>query len=130
MGFSKQVVNNSVLMGWGSTKPYTSYLLYHSVNKLQDGYYNPEGYASGTVDAHLDAALNANDLDTAYENWKQAQGDGQTGTSMKGECPWVWLVNVQHLYYVRNGLDIGEQQLHAHGASWSLLGNLKEWSWQ
>ena len=48
---------------------------------------------------------------------------------MRGDCPWVWLVNMQHLYYVRDGLDIGNQMLHAHGASMPLIQNLKDWSW-
>ena len=48
---------------------------------------------------------------------------------MCGDCPWVWLVNVQHLYYVADGLDIGEQMLHPHGADWPLIQNLREWSW-
>ena len=58
-----------------------------------------------------------------------AQWNGETGTSMKGECPWVWMVNVEHLYYVRDGLDIGDQGLHPHGASYPLLSNLHQWHW-
>ena len=118
-----------MLMGWGSSNPYTSYLLYHSGNMLRDDYYNPEGFSDPTVDRYLDAALHAATTEEANEQWQLAQWDGTTGTAMKGDCPWVWLVNIQHLYYVRDGLDIGQQQLHAHGASWSLLQNLRDWSW-
>lgn len=121
---------NAVLMGWGSSTPYTSYLLYHSDNRLRDDYYNPEGLNSPAIDAYLDAALHATDADAAYAQWQKAQWDGVTGTAMQGECPWVWLVNIQHLYFVREGLTIGDQQLHAHGASWTLLQNLRDWQWQ
>ena len=127
---SKRMFSNAVLMGWGSSNPYTSYSLYHSSNMLKDDYYNPEGYISATVDGYLDAAMSALTVDAAYENWQKAQWDGETGTAMKGDCPWVWLVNMHHLYYVREGIDIGNQQLHAHGASMPLLQNLKEWSWK
>lgn len=126
---SKRMFSNAVLMGWGSSNPYTSYSLYHSSNMLRDDYYNPEGYMNNAVDGYLDAAMSALNVDTAYENWQKAQWDGETGTAMKGDCPWVWLVNMHHLYYVREGIDIGNQQLHAHGASMPLLQNLKEWSW-
>lgn len=127
---SQRMFSNAVLMGWGSTNPYTSYLLYHSTSALLDDYYNPENYTSEITDAYLEAALHATDTQQAYVYWQFAQWDGTTGTAMQGNCPWVWLVNVQHLYYVRDGLDIGTQQLHAHGASWTLLQNLKDWAWQ
>ena len=90
--------------------------------------YSP--YSNETVDKYMDEALESSDLESSYDLWKKAQWDGTTGTAMKGDCPWVWLVNMQHLYYVRNGLDIGDQQLHAHGASMPLLQNLKSWSWK
>lgn len=127
---SKRMFSDAVLMGWGSSNPYTSYLLYHSDNMLKDDYYNPEGFSSETADGYLDAALHAATVEEAYEQWKLAQWDGETGTAMQGDCPWVWLVNVQHIYYIRDGLDIGDQQLHAHGASWTLVQNLREWKWK
>jgi len=127
---SKRMFSEAVLMGWGSSNPYTSYCLYHSDNMLKDDYYNPEGYSNPAVDKYLDAAMKALSPDEANKNWKKAQWDGSTGTAMKGDCPWVWLVNMQHLYYVRDGLDIGEQQLHAHGASMPLIQNLKDWIWK
>lgn len=126
---SKRMFSDAVLMGWGDTNPYTSYLLYHSKNKLKSDYYNPEGFDNKTVDHYLDKALHALTTEEANEYWKLAQWDGSTGTSMQGECPWVWLVNIQHIYFVKDGLDIGNQQLHAHGASWALLQNLKDWKW-
>ena len=104
---SKRMFSNAVLMGWGAANPYESYCLYHSSYALRDDYYNPEGYSSPVTDSYLEAAMEALDTETAYQNWKLAQWDGSTGTSMKGQCPWVWIVNVQHVYYVRDGLDIG-----------------------
>ena len=127
---SQRMFSDAVLMGWGSSNPYTSYLLYHSSNALQDDYYNPEGFTSAAADAYLDAALHARTAEEANAQWRLAQWDGHSGTAMQGGCPWVWLVNLEHIYYVKDGLDIGRQQLHAHGASWSLLQNLGEWTWR
>ncbi len=127
---ASRMFSEAVLMGWGSTNPYTSYLLYHSDNALKDDYYNPEGFSNAAVDANLEKAMHADTVEEAYEYWKLAQWDGENGTAMQGDCPWVWLVNIQHIYYVKDGLDIGEQQLHAHGASWPLVQNLKDWSWK
>lgn len=127
---SRRMFTDAVMMGWGSSNPYTSYSLFHSVNMLRDDYYNPEGFSDPTVDAYLDQAMAALTVEEANRCWQLAQWDGETGTSMLGHCPWLWLVNMQHLYYVRDGLDIGAQQLHAHGASLPLLENLEEWCWR
>lgn len=126
---AKRMFSNAVLMGWGAANPYESYCLYYSAGALKDDYYNPEGYLSDVTDGYLTAAMEALTVEEAYENWRLAQWDGETGTAMKGECPWVWIVNIDHVYYVREGLDIGAQQLHPHGASMPLLQNLQDWTW-
>ena len=126
---SKRMFTEAVCMGWGSSNPYTTYCLFHTDNSLKDDYYNPEGYSSPVVDGYLEAAMEALTPEEANRNWQLSQWDGSTGTAMQGDCPWVWLVNVQHLYYAREGLDIGQQQLHPHGASMPLLQNLRDWTW-
>ena len=126
---AKRMFSNAVLMGWGAANPYESYCLYYSAGALKDDYYNPEGYMSDVTDGYLAAAMEALTVEEAYENWRLAQWDGETGTAMKGQCPWVWIVNIDHVYYVREGLDIGAQQLHPHGASMPLLQNLQDWTW-
>ena len=68
-------------------------------------------------------------VEEAYENWKNVQWDGTTGTAMKGACPWVWIVNLDHVTYVRDGLSIGEQPIHGHGHGLPLIQNLQEWTW-
>lgn len=127
---SKRMFSEAVCMGWGSSNPYTTYCLFHTDNMLKDDYYNPEGYSNPVVDGYLNGAMEALTVEEANKNWQLSQWDGTTGTAMKGDCPWVWLVNIQHLYYVRDGLNIGEQQLHAHGSSMPLLQNLKDWTWE
>jgi len=126
---AKRMFSEGVMMGWGAANPYESYCLYHSGGAFRDDFYNPEGYQSERTDKYLSAAMEALTTEEAYENWRLAQWDGETGTCMKGVCPWVWIVNVDHLYYVRDGLDIGSQQLHPHGASMPLLQNLHRWQW-
>lgn len=125
----KRMFRDPVLMGWGDQTPMESYLLYHSSNKGID-YYNPENYGNEIVDKYMDEALRSTDIEVANELWKKAQWDGTTGTSTLGDAPWVWLVNIDHLYYVREGLEIGEQKIHPHGHAWPLVSNLREWKWQ
>ena len=126
---SHLMFSEAVLMGWGSANPNETYYLYRSAGALLEDYYNPEGYVSDRTDAYLKAAMNALTPEEANENWQKVQWDGKTGTAMQGECPWVWIVNLDHVTYVRDGLSIGNQPIHGHGHGFSLIQNLNEWTW-
>ena len=89
--------------------------------------YSP--YSNETVDSTMDAALACTDLEESYQLWQQAQWDGETGVTQEGDIPWVWLVNIDHLYWVRDGLQVAEQKIHPHGHGWSLVNNVDQWSW-
>ncbi len=124
-----RMFSEAVMMGWGSAIPNETYYLYRSESALLDDFYNPEGYMSETTDAYLNAAMEALTPEEANANWKLVQWDGETGTAMKGECPWVWIVNLDHVTYVREGLSIGDQPIHGHGHGLPLIQNLQDWAW-
>ena len=126
---AQRMFTDGVVMGWGAATPSESYYLYRSEGALLDDFYNPEGYMNETTDGYMDDALKALSTEQAYKNWQLAQWDGTTGTAMKGECPWVWIVNLDHIYFVRDGLSIGEQPIHPHGHSIPLIQNLQNWVW-
>lgn len=125
----KRMFSEAVMMGWGSANPNETYYLYRSEGALLDDFYNPEGYMSEVTDGYLNAAMQALDAQSANRNWQLAQWDGTTGTSMRGECPWVWIVNLDHVTYVRDGLSIGDQPIHGHGHGLPLIQNLQDWRW-
>lgn len=126
----KRMFSEPMIMGWGSDSPMTSYMLFHSSNAGKTDWYNPEFYMSDKTDEYLDKAMNSLTIEDSYEWWQKAQWDGETGISMKGEAPWAFFVNMTHLYYVKDGLNIGNQRIHAHGQAWPLIANLAEWSWE
>ncbi len=126
---ARRMFSDAVMMGWGSSIPNETYYLYRSEGALLDDFYNPEGYQSETTDSYLRAAMEALTPEEANESWKKVQWDGTTGTAMQGECPWVWIVNLDHVTYIREGLSIGEQPLHGHGHGLPLIQNLQEWAW-
>ena len=126
----KRMFSEPMIMGWGSESPMTSYMLFHSSNAGKTDWYNPEFYTNPTTDEYLDKAMTSLTIEDSYEWWQKAQWDGTTGTSMKGEAPWAFYVNMTHLYYVKDGLNIGNQRIHAHGAAWPLIANLAEWTWE
>ena len=125
----KVMFSEAVLMGWGSAIPNETYYLYRSEGALLDDFYNPEGYMNETTDDYLNAAMEALTVEEANKNWQLTQWDGTTGTAMQGECPWVWIVNLDHVTYVRDGLSIGDQPIHGHGHGLPLIQNLQEWAW-
>lgn len=117
---------NPVMMGWGSHDPIELYSLYHSSMQGID-YYNANYYQNDQVDQYLDRAMNANTEEEAYENWQLAQWDGETGMSILGDAPWVWLVNLNHIYYVNENIDIGNQKVQPHGHGWPITEFISEW---
>ena len=81
-------------------------------------------------DRYMDEALASDNLEESWELWKKAQWDGSTGITQEGDIPWIWLVNIDHLYWVRDGLKVAEQKLHPHGHGWSIVNNVDQWSWE
>jgi peptide/nickel transport system substrate-binding protein len=120
---------NAVLFGWGSYDPLEMYNLYSS-KTAGVGWYNTGFYVNPAVDEYMEKALAATSEDEALGYWKKAQWDGKTGFSAKGDAPWAWLVNRQHLYLVRDGLDIGKPKIQPHGHGWPITDNIVEWSWK
>lgn len=119
--------SQALVWGWGAQTPMELYNLYHS---MADGYAEYSPYHNETVDAYMDQALAAKDVEESYELWKKAQWDGTAGITQEGDIPWVWLCNVKHLYFVREGLAIAEQKIHPHGHGWSIVNNVEQWSWE
>lgn len=116
-----------LMWGWGAHSPMELYNIYHT---LENGFAEYSPYSNEAVDKYMDEALAASDLDASYELWQKAQWDGTTGITQEGDIPWIWLVNVDHLYWSRENLKVAEQKLHPHGHGWSIVNNVDQWMWQ
>ena len=115
-----------ILWGWGSNSPVELYELSYS-----SGWGNVAAYDSAVVDGHLDAALAAPTLEESYTEYRLAMWDeqAQDGEAPKGAATWVWLANIDHLYFKRHGLEVAQQKPHPHGHGWSLANNVDRWTW-
>lgn len=116
-----------LLWGWGAHTPMELYNIYHTTEGTGTAQYSP--YSNETVDTYMDQALASPDLESSYELWQKAQWDGAAGVTQEGDIPWVWLVNIDHLYWVRDGLQVAEQKVHPHGHGWSVVNNVDQWTW-
>ncbi|MGN0302438.1 MAG: ABC transporter substrate-binding protein [Anaerotardibacter sp.] len=116
--------SQAVLWGWGANSPTQLYDLISS-----DGWGNFSTYESKTIDAHCDAALATKTVEESFDEWKKAQWDGADGVGYQGGASWLWLTNIDHLYFKRPGLNVAEQKPHPHGHGWSLVNNVDQWTW-
>lgn len=124
----KMMHAHAVLFGWGSLDPLEMYHLHAGTMKGID-YFNPGYYENPVVDAWMEKALTARTEQEAIPYWKKAQWDGEHGLSARGDAPWAWLVNIDHLYFVRENLDIGRPHIQPHGHGWPVTDNIGEWKW-
>lgn len=114
-----------LVWGWGAHTPMELYNIYHTMPETGLAGYSP--YANETVDRLMDEALASSDLQASYGLWQQAQLDGETG--LAADVPWIWLVNIDHLYWSNEKLQVAQQKLHPHGHGWSIVNNVDQWSW-
>ena len=117
-----------LMWGWGAHTPMELYNIYHTAPGKALAGYSP--YANENVDRYMDEAMSCSDLEESYELWKKAQWDGRTGITQDGDIPWIWLVNIDHLYWAKENLQVAEQKLHPHGHGWSIVNNVDQWSWK
>ncbi len=121
-----RALSEPLMWGWGAHTPMEFFNIYHTgANGMAE--YSP--YANETVDRYMDEALAANSLEESYELWKLAQWDGENGITQDGDIPWIWLANIDHLYWSKTNLNVAEQKLHPHGHGWSIVNNVDQWTW-
>lgn len=121
-------LSQPLMWGWGAHNPMELYNIYHTAEGGGEAEFSP--YSNETVDRYMDEALASNDLEASYELWKKAQWDGTTGITQDGDIPWIWLVNLDHLFWSRQNLQVAEQKLHPHGHGWSIVNNVDQWSFK
>ena len=122
-----QAQSEPLMWGWGAHTPMELYNIYHT---LEGGTAEYSPYANAAVDQYMDEALAATSLEDSYELWKKAQWDGTTGITQEGDIPWIWLCNIDHLYWADENLEVADQKLHPHGHGWSIVNNVDQWEWK
>ena len=120
-----RALSQPLMWGWGAHTPMEFYNMYHTVGTYAE--YSP--YVNEKVDRYMDEALAADSLEESYELWKKAQWDGETGVTQQGDIPWIWLANIDHLYWSRENLNVAAQKIHPHGHGWSVVNNVDQWTW-
>jgi peptide/nickel transport system substrate-binding protein len=126
---AKEISRSSpTCIGTGSYTYLDVYAAFHSSFSSLDtlGLTGCALYSNPTVDSYLESMLAAQSDEEAIDFAKKAQYDGTTGANV--DYPYVWLVNIDHTYFVRDGLSLGVQRIHPHGHGAPVIQNLNEWS--
>ncbi len=116
------------LFGWGSHSPLEVYSLYQSAWGGVE-FFNPGYFSSPQVNAYFAQAQAAESLEASYPFWRSAEWDGKTGYGPRGEAAWAWLVNLDHIYFVDQCLDIGTPRIEPHGHGWPITADIDQWRW-
>lgn len=119
----KLVNKEPVLWGWGQYNPILLKKHFYS-NKFLDGKNdNVVGYSNPEVDKLIDKAITTNNREDAINNWKQVQKLAYQ------DYPYLYLVNIEHSYFIKDSIDISEstQISHPHGHGAPIINNMKDW---
>lgn len=119
---------DAFMLGGGDYNPTPVINALYGPYAAKGGWYNIVAYKNATVDKYLDAAVASTTQEEANQYWQKAQWDGTTGGSILGDAPYIYIVNISHLYFVRDGISIGEQKIHPHDHGFAVLGNIMNWS--
>ncbi len=120
-----QIHKEAVFFGFGSGDPSELFNLYYGPNAGGAVSWDNAGcYANPDADAEIDEALNSMDEEEALEHWKNVQNYA----SARGDAPYCWLVNANHVYLCAEGFSFGQPVVQPHGGR--IFDNVNEWAWE
>lgn len=121
----EDIHREAVFFGFGSGDPSELYNLYYG--PIAGGvvsWDNSGCYDNEKVNENIDKALDATDENEALPYWKEIQ----KYTSAKGDAPYCWLINANHVYLAADEFDFGNPVVQPHGGR--IFDNVTEWSWK
>ncbi len=125
----KRHSQDAIVIGGGQ---YTPIMIarFHFSEKMDEPWSNIVRENNAAVDGHIRDAYVQTDEAKAIQSWQKALWDGSEGGSALGEAAYCNICYLEHMYFVRNGLDIGNQKLHTHSRDLSILANISEWDFK
>jgi peptide/nickel transport system substrate-binding protein len=120
-----KIHTSAVFYGFGSGDPSELFSLYYGGNAGGPVPWDNGGvYANPECDAQIDQALEAMDEEEALPYWKACQ----EYASARGDAPYCWLVNANHVFLAADGFSFGNPVIQPHGGR--IFDNVTEWNWE
>jgi peptide/nickel transport system substrate-binding protein len=122
--FAKLQYSSGIVWGWGQYSPTVLDSLLNSAQFMAGPFSNVVGYENAEADARIKAAYDSNNRTDAIGHWKQVQRIANE------DYPYLYLVNIEHCYFVSDRLDISAdtQIPHPHGHGSPIICNMKDWT--
>ena len=121
----QNMYSSAALMQQTSPDPYKSiYQQYHS-KEPDEFYMNPGLYNNSASDKLMEDAMHSTDLNASNTLWSQSALVNSGGWGPAGDAPFAWLVNYDYDYFIKDGIDIGDQP---DGLGNDVLINICDWS--
>lgn len=128
----KLLYQQCYMTGYGGDNPLDLVTGFHS-SMMFKGSYNPSLYNNKKVDSYIDRALNSTDEKSAMEYLKAAQWDGSSGIEINGDCVWLPILRVNHIFLVRNGVNFSAENVRPaphRGGTWTVTEEVLNWGWE
>jgi peptide/nickel transport system substrate-binding protein len=120
-----KIHTSAVFYGFCSGDPSELFSLYYGGNAGGPVPWDNGGvYANPECDAQIDQALEAMDEEEALPYWKGCQ----EYASARGDAPYCWLVNANHVFLAADGFSFGNPVIQPHGGR--IFDNVTEWNWE
>ena len=118
--------SSGVVWGWGQYSPTVLQSLFQKDMFMAGAFDNVVGYENEEVEKWIDKALASTDQDETVEAWKQVQKIADA------DYPYLYLVNIEHCYFVNDDLDLSldTQIPHPHGHGSPVICNMNDWNWK
>ena len=118
--------SSGVVWGWGQYSPTVLQSLFEEDMFMAGAFDNVVAYSSPQVETLIHQALAAADQDEAVAAWKQVQD------AANADFPYLYLVNIEHCYFVNDDLDLSlETQIpHPHGHGSPVICNMNDWNFK
>ena len=115
----KLAKSTPMVLGGGHCNPMNVDMIYDGRFAKITGWSNVIGYSNEKTDKYIEQAFSAKTDEEANKFWQKVSWDGTEGPSVLGETCYIPICYIRHLYFVRDGIDLGNQLIlkKNHGAA-------------
>lgn len=126
----KLAKSTPMVLGGGHCNPMNVDMIYDGRFAKITGWSNVIGYSNEKTDKYIEQAFSAKTDEEANEFWQKVSWDGTEGPSVLGETCYIPICYIRHLYFVRDGIDLGKDVILAHDHGAASLQDVIHWDYK
>lgn len=119
-----------MVLGGGHCNPMNVDMIYDGRFAKTTGWSNVIGYSNAKTDEYIEKAFSAKTDKEANEYWQKVSWDGTEGPSVLGETCYIPVCYIRHLYFIREGIDLGKDVILAHDHGTASLQDVIHWDYK